>query len=201
MKTAFELFMVWWMFCYFSYLVQEQEAFSVGRISRSAFVPPLLTNDTIIQRYGKTKCNITETKQEVLLEDFFIARPHGSIWEQFTRLQCGFAHGCNTANPDGSTWGDDFFYHKLFDEELIVNVTNVSFGDIHIAVLIGGLKGEGAPPHKHMASHNLLLSGKKVWTFGDGLTVIQYPGDVMHVPAGMEHSTVNKEDGWAVFIS
>jgi mannose-6-phosphate isomerase-like protein (cupin superfamily) len=199
MKTVFEMFMIWWMFAYVSFLIQEQEAADVGRITHNAFVPPLLTNDTIIQRYGKTRCNISEVKVELLLEDFFIARPHGSIWEQYSRSNCG--DYCHTATKDGHSWGDDFFYHQLFNEELLTNLTNISFEDIHLAVLIGGLKGEGAPPHKHIASHNMLLSGEKVWTFGDGITIIQYPGDVIHVPAGMEHSTENKKDGWAVFIS
>jgi mannose-6-phosphate isomerase-like protein (cupin superfamily) len=200
-KSIFEMFMMWWMFCYMAHLLHENEAVRLGYITHKAFDPPLLTNDTIIQRYGKMRCNITEVKVELLLEDFFIARPRGSIWQQFTRSPCGDAHGCYTATADGHTWGDDFFYHKLFDEELIVNLTNISFDDIRLAVLIGGLEGEGAPPHKHVASHNLLLSGKKMWTFGNGTTFVQEPGDVVHVPAGMVHETYNIYDGWAVFIS
>lgn len=192
MRVVFEMFMIWYMFCYIAHLVDENKANRLGYITHKAFNPPLLTNDTIIQRYGKMRCNITEVEVELLLEDFFLARPHGSIWELFTRSQC---------TESGNTWGDDFFYHKLFDEELIGNLTNISFDDIHIAVLIGGLKGKGAPPHSHLASHHLLLSGEKVWTFGNGITFIQEPGDVVHVPIGMEHSTYNKKDGWAVFIS
>lgn len=198
-KSFFEAFMMWWMFCYVAHLLDDNEPVRLGYITHKAFTPPLLTNDTIIQRYGKMKCNITEVKVELLLEDFFTARPHGSIWEQYSRSNRG--EYCHTATKDGHTWGDDFFYHNLFDEELIVSLTNISFDDINLAVLIGGLEDEGAPPHKHIASHNLLLSGKKMWTFGNGTTFIQEPGDVVHVPAGMVHETYNIRDGWAVFIS
>ncbi len=197
MKTVFELFMLWWAFCYMSHLYVESQ---IGEfVTRNAFKVPDID---IIGDYGEETVTVSGPEATSMdawparIDEFFEKRPvNGSIWEQFCRVD-NWDTGCE--KPEKGTFGYDFFHKGILDT--VFDDIGIPLEDIMMVSLIGGLDGYGAPPHKHWPSINLLLSGQKEWWFEDGTTFIQNPGDMVRVPDQMEHWTKNHKDGWALFL-
>lgn len=166
-------------------------------IYRNLIQTHLPSTEDITDAYGNFEVPLTN-EDRILLKDFFVKRPKASIWQPYgKRKNCGT--DCIQAHEHGNSFGDDFFYHNLLPAE-VFHSFNKTLQDISLLVLIGGMKGDGAFPHRHTPSWNFLLSGEKQWTFEDGTVITQRVGDLIKVPDQLLHSTLNTEDGFAVLL-